>query len=257
MKPFSTLRNGRLRLDFKEIAVKQSRLVAAIAGHEASTSAFLSAVVTTPEFDPLTLTVSERNMAICHYIMHVTDDDPNFRVGKGRLFDYMAFDKTYADPPKETAQIAENIWRSVHLTGAFAESIERLQGAFEVGDGVHWQAGMMAAQLRNQDDPDSAPDNIDNWMGERMVLFLDMPESEYFSLLAFLESCNEKMMHLFSIVPNVFNGGFCCNPMAKEGEGSLLPPATFPPASALHQRTQALLRVTGDFGRAGGNNLPS
>jgi hypothetical protein len=193
---FPPLRTRRLTLQLRELSIGDSLALAAMPGHmeEASTTAFLRAAVDTSKSagsdDPANWTVQERILAVCHYLSATTEDGPNFSLGEGRYSDYLQGEadiQTLAQAV-EVGEVGGDTWAVRHLTGAMAESIERMAGEVEGLSGrLHWLFGAMAAQLVRvgEDVPDSTAEGIfEEHLLSRMRVLKGYPESDFARLMA-------------------------------------------------------------------------
>lgn len=230
--PISTLRAGRLVADFRELSIANSIKILGIPAHEAGISEFLKAIVTQSSVALDKLTVAERTMMTCHYIGHFSSENADFPVGENRLSDYIMFDSEYSDPSLSIT-LEGDTWSAQQLLGIHAEAIERLEGQFEVENRLHWQAGLIACQLRLDSDPEH-PD--DEWIIKRMQMLLDKPERFFYELLDFLLAATVEMAHLFKIWISPEGSGLSAYPPTEEGEAGIAP-ARFPSRLALHERT--------------------
>ena len=243
MIPFSQLRTGRLVVDLKEISITDSMRIAAYpeGSEEQSATQFLRAIFKQSDIDPLEMTVGERTYAVTFYLGHLSEDGADFRIGDGTVSDYIFYNKEYRKAPLIESEVAGDTWKAIHLTGKFSESIERLVGHLDIPIGLHWQAGLIAAQLRNQSDPEEiSATSLDDWMLDRMKVVLAYPDSDFHALYDFLETANNKLLHLFDFAPSLVDGGLIYYPSDNGGESKDLPPATFPCLSCLSERSKAL-----------------
>ena len=134
---FPVLRTRRLTVQLRELSIDESIAIAAMPVHleEAAYTAFLRYAVVMDDgknTDPACWTVQERMLAVCHYLASVLEDGPDFSIGPGHYSDYLS------DSPDISTPASSERLRSVilamdsggirHLTGAMAESIERLLG---------------------------------------------------------------------------------------------------------------------------------
>lgn len=256
MIPFSQLRTGRLIVDLKEIPIADSMRVAAIPADSAehATTMFLKAVIKSSTVDVRQMTVAERTYITVFYLGHTSPEGFDFTVSRDyetTLNDYICYegDETvleYKPEPDMSMTVAGETWRIRHLTGKYAETIERLDGHFDVPRVLHWQAGIMAAQLRNESDPDEISDeNLDDWMADRIKILLSYSDSDFHSMFDFVEKAQQEMRHLMDVSASLAQSGLVCYANEKEG-GSGLPPATFPALSCISERTKAIYRLSGE-----------
>lgn len=246
---FPILRIRSLELQLRELSVAQSIALAAMPPHleQAGATAFLRAATQSATgaagSDPLHWTVQQRTLAVAHYLSVVSDDGPDFAIGAARYSDYL---DAAADHPHEPrtphsgilGEVGGDTWSIRHLTGAMAESVERLIG--EVRDAhdvplpvrLHWTIGAMAAQLVRYGD-DAAPSvedgaALDAYLLLRMQTLAQYPESDFSQLLNLFFIGQEKLHHLLRI--GFGDEGIVVLPRenVKEAGGALLPPARFP-----------------------------
>lgn len=253
---FPVLRTRRLTVQLRELSIGESITVANMPAHlnEAGCTAFLRSVVKdSGEFsDPLHWTVQERMMAVCHYLASVSDDGPDFSVGNGRFSDYLDGSDHQAPLLPETIKIGDvggDTWHIRHLTGAMAESIERLTGEIAGITGrLHWLLGCMAAQLVRQSesalDPAEGEGAFDQYLAERMRVLSGYPESDFANLMHLYLVEREKLSHLFNI--HFADDGLVALP--KGGMASGLPPARFPAYSCISRFAQQLVRKSDEHG---------
>jgi hypothetical protein len=115
-----------------------------------------------------------------------------------------------------------------------AESIERLQGIIEgITPQTHWRFGAMAAQLviDGEELPEITSDGqFDEWLLQRMRVFMAFPGSDFEQLMAAYYSGFDKLHHLlaYDFDPD---GGILILP--RQGGASGIPPARFPISSCL------------------------
>lgn len=163
---FPPLRTRRLTVQLRELSIGDSLTLAAMPGHmeEASTTAFLRCAVDAAKVaveDPARWTVQERILAVCHYLSATTEDGPDFSLGEGHYSDYLQGEADIQTSVQavEVGEVGGDTWHVRHLTGAMAESIERMAGEIEGLSGrLHWLFGAMAAQLvrTGEEVPDAA-----------------------------------------------------------------------------------------------------
>lgn len=244
---FPVLRTRRLMVQLRELSIGESIAIAAMPTHlqEASCTAFLrhavvanTDVATTKNLnDPADWTVQERMMAVCHYLAAVSDDGPDFSVGDhGHYSDYLDGSSDAHAPaltePIKVGEVGGDAWYVQHLTGAMAESIERLVGEINgISGRLHWLMGGMAAQMvrKDEDAPDATDSTFDQFLIERMRVMASFPESDFASLLNEYMVGREKLYHLFRV--EFSDNGLVALP--KGGTASNLPSARFPVSSCL------------------------
>lgn len=254
---FPPLRMRRMTVQLREISIGESIAVASMPTHleQASSTAFLRyAVASTGDLqsDPAGWTVQERLMTICHYLAAVSDDGPDFSVGDdGHYSDYLDVDLGASIPALgETVPIGViggDAWHIGHLTGAMAESVERLSGEIQgISGKLHWMLGCMAAQLQRDDEtiPDANDGAFDQFLIERMRVFAGFPESDFSSLLGAYMSGRERLHHLFKV--EFSDNGLVAIP--RGGAASNLPSARFPVSSCLSQFTRHMVAKSHEYG---------
>ena len=233
MKHFPLLRTRRLTVQLKELTIGDGIRIAAMPSHleQAEMTAFLRAVtdsVTNGDHDPAEWTVQERMMAVCHYLAS-TSDSPDFDVGdSGHFSDYIDASKDCDScVPRFLTELGGDRWMIRPVNGRMVESIERLLGEVEGLTGrMHWIFGVMASSLlrEGEEDPKDMTDGaLDEWILERMKVFLAFPQSDFELLsVAFWEGFR-KLDHFFLI--DFADSGIVALPIK---EGADLPPARFP-----------------------------
>lgn len=237
---FPTLRTRRLTVQLRELSIGESIAIAAMPTHleEASCTAFLRRAVATAKGieDPAHWTIQERMLAVCHYLASVSEDGPDFALGDGRYSDYLdgAADISTAVISVDVGEVGDDAWKVRHLTGAMAESIERMAGEVEgVSGRLHWLLGGMAAQMvRTGESVPDATDGegaFDEFLIGRMRVMAGFPESDFADLMSRYMEGREKLHHLFKI--EFAQDGLVSMP--KGGAASDLPPARFPVRTCL------------------------
>lgn len=248
-----TLRTKRLTLQLRELSIGDSLAVLAIPEQleQATTTEFLKRAMQDVKgiADPANWTVQERAMATAHYMSSVADDGPDFSVGHGKYSDYLDASSDYKTDTVQAGELGGDVWLLRHLTGAMAESIERLQGEVTgISGRLHWMIGAMAAQMirdvdRNDGDPEHGA--IDEWMLTRMQTFVGYPESDFAAMVAMFQSARGKLKHLFHV--DFSDTGLIFLPKGGD-EAEMLPPARFPAYSCISEFTRGMV---GQFGRDG------
>ncbi len=251
---FPVLRMRRLTVQLRELSIGESIKIASMPVHleDASVTAMLRYAVESVKGkdiieDPAHWTAQERIMAVCHYLASISDGEPDFSIGKGRYSDYLdgGNDAGLMESDINIGEVGGDIWRIRHLTGAMAESIERLSGEVDgVSGKLHWLLGGMAAQLtmegENSPSPIDGEGNFDQFLVDRMKVMAGYPESDFNALLGLYFAGREKLHHLFHI--EFDNNGIVSLP--KGGAASNLPPARFPVSACLSRVVLNLVRVT-------------
>lgn len=255
---FPILRMRRLTVQLRELSIGESIKIASIPVHleEAAITAMLRCAVESVSGkdiieDPAHWTVQERIMVVCHYLASISDGEPDFTIGSGRYSDYLDGGKDAAvmESSIVVGDVGGDIWHIRHLTGAMAESIERLSGEVDsVAGKLHWLLGGMAAQLtiegENSPSPIDGEGKFDQFLVDRMKVMAGYPESDFNSLLGLYFDGREKLQHLFHI--EFSENGIVSLP--KGGEVSNLPPARFPVSTCLSRVVLNLVRVTHEPG---------
>jgi len=226
---FPVLRTKRLTIQLKELTISESIALAKIPPHleQVAVTQFLKySIESAGEHTDVTAwTVSERVLAVCHYLSCVVDDAPNFKVGEnGSYMDYLNGEKDIktTDTLIDLGDLGGDFWQIRHLTGWAAETIERLDGELNGITGrLHWLLGSMAAQLVRKGE--ECPTNFDeDWLLARMNVMANLSESDFITLSFMHQTGIEKLTHLFSI--DFDDAGVLVLPADKEAD---LPPARF------------------------------
>lgn len=242
---FPLLRTRRLTVQLRELSISESVAVAGMPAHfsEAECTAFLRAAVQTAQGidDPAGWTVQERMLAVAHYLAATAEDGPDFALGEGHYSDYLdgANDIQTQTHQVEVGEVGGDAWSIRHLTGAMAESIERMAGEVLDASGnplsgrLHWILGAMAAQMVRSGESvpgaDLAEGAFDEFLVARMKIMSAFPESDFSALMALYFAGREKLHHLFKI--EFSKDGIVAMP--KGGAAVNLPPARFPVRSCL------------------------
>lgn len=253
---FPALHTKRLTLQLQEISIGQSINLAAMPDHlhESTCTGFLRSAIKSVKGieDPAKWTVQERNMAVAHYLASVSEDGPDFSLGRGKYSDYLDASADNFIDEFEVGSFAGDEWVVRHLTGAMAESIERLSGEFELTGRLHWLLGGMAAQLvrKGEEIPEFPSDALyDEWLLNRMRIFSNFPESEFELLMGAYFVGLDALHHLFAI--NFNDRGIVVMP--RRGTDGGLPPATFPASAYL---SRAALDLAGKHDQSSGQSEP-
>lgn len=237
---FPPLRTRRLTVQLRELSIGESIAIAAMPAHleEASCTAFLRRAVESAKGieDPAHWTAQERMLAVCHYLASISEDGPDFSLGDGRYSDYLdgGADISIAVQRVDVGEVGGDAWHVRHLTGAMAESIERMAGEVEgISGRLHWLLGGMAAQMvrvgESVPDATDGEGAFDEFLVGRMRVMAGFPESDFAVLMALYAAGREKLHHLFKI--EFAADGLVAMP--KGGAGGDLPPARFPVRSCL------------------------
>lgn len=259
-EPFVT---SRLQVKMREIAIGDAMAILLMPEDkpQACTTAFLRAVMVDggPVPDPLLWTLQERTLAVCHYLMAINPEQPNFAVGKGVLTDYAQFDQDVPqgtmEHPVELGELEGDHWSLQHLQGYMLESIERLQRAQAIavpGDSarLHWMFASLGAQLvrAGEEVPAwSKPGQYDDWLAERTKRLLSLPESAMAQLFAMVIQGRESLHHFFDYTfseatpANANVGGPVFLPFGEKEAAAQLHPATFLPIRAVSNLAYSIL----------------
>lgn len=253
---FPPLRTRRLTVQLRELSIGDSLALAAMPGHmeEANTTAFLRYAIDTSKIateDPARWTVQERILAVCHYLAAMAEDGPDFSLGESRYSDYLQGEADIQTSVEavEVGEVGGDVWNVRHLTGAMAESIERMEGEIKGFSGrLHWLFGAMAAQLvrTGEDVPDAADGEgaFDEFMVSRMMVLRGYPESDFARLMALYFEGREKLHHFFRL--EFTDEGIVVMP--KGGAAGNLPPARFPVRACLSKFACELVGKSDDAG---------
>lgn len=257
MKHFPVLRTRRLGIQLKELSIGDSIALAGMPEHleQAGVTAFLryavSDVLNGPK-DPAGWTVQERALAVAHYLASVLEDGPDFSLSEvSKYSDYLdsAIDISLSSTAVEIGEVGGDVWSIQHLTGAMAESIERVFGEIEgITPKTHWLIGAMSAQLLRKSEELPEPSDgghYDEWLVNRMRVLIGFPTGEFELLLFSYYAGLEKLHHLFAY-GFADEGGIIILP--REG-GAGLPPARFPVRSAISTIAETMAGKHDRFGR--------
>ncbi|SEN72847.1 hypothetical protein [Nitrosomonas marina] len=233
------LRLRRMTLQMRELTIGESIAIASSPPHleEALCTTFLNStkagVQSTIEGmdNPQNWTVQERIMAVCHYLSVTSDTGPDFQLeGGAHLTDYLDASKDAAlkDESISLGELHQDKWHIRHLTGAMAESIERLIGQIDGIDGrLHWILGGMACQLfcdsetkselGAMPDPVQHANDFDAFILEKIKIITAYPESVFEQLMFMYMEGRGRMHHLF--ITDFSHEGIVVLSVPKEGEG--------------------------------------
>lgn len=254
---FPVLRMRRLTVQLRELSIGESISIAAIPTHldEVSCTKFLRCAVESVKdstiTDPANWTVQERIMAVCHYLAAVSEDGPDFSIGEGHYSDYLdgENDSAVLQEYFEVGEVGGDAWSVRHLTGAMAESIERISGEIEgVSGRLHWLLGGMAAQMVRKDEDILSPADgegaYDEFLINRIRIFSGYPEGDFIALMSEYAVGCEKLHHLFRI--ELSHNGIISLP--KGGAANNLPPARFPVRACLSRVAHGLVGESNEHG---------
>ena len=251
---FPVLRTRRLTAQLRELSIGEALEIAAVPAHmeEAACTAFLRRAVASASGveDPAHWTVQERMLAVCHYLASSSDEGPDFSVGDGRYQDYLDAAVDTPAGPVEVGSVGGDEWTVRHLTGAMAESIERIDGEVEgVSGRLHWLLGAMAAQMlrvgEESPDPAGSGSEFDEYLRDRMLVMRSYPESDFAGLAVLHAKGRAELHHLFGVEFAV-DGGLVAMP--REGAAAGLPPARFPVHSCLTEMARELVGKSAEPG---------
>ena len=169
---------------------------------------------------------------------------PDFSLGDGRYSDYLdgASDIPTAVASVEIGEVGGDVWHIRHLTGAMAESIERMTGEVEgISGRLHWLLGGMACQMvragESVQDASDGEGAFDEFLVGRMRVMSAFPESDFAALMTKYMIGRDKLHHLFRI--EFTSDGIVAMP--KGGAASNLPPARFPAHTCLSGMARELV----------------
>lgn len=241
------LRTRRITAKLRELTIGDSIALASMPAHmeEAACTDFLRKIIDTVTGiqDPAQWTVQERAFATCHYLASTLPDGPDFSLGQGKYSDYLRgeTDGCAAIELAPVGSLGGDEWNVRQLTGAMAESIERMEGEINgLAGRLHWLMSGMALQMVRpgeviQDEVDS-DGAMDDYLRNRVAVFAAFPESDFAILMQMYLAGREKLSHLFSMEFSA--DGMVC--IAKGGEDSGLPPARFPVDACLSRMAREL-----------------
>lgn len=240
---FQPLRTRRVAVCINELSLDQAISMCKLPAdrHEGAISQFLrfcasAAEKPRPEYvtDPRMWTVSERLRLVVQYLMGVSDDGPDFSVGRARLTDYIDFTVEANDLVVEGIEVGGAPMQMRPLLGIQAEALETL--CTGRGD---WMIGCIAAQIvpqgespRWEEMPDVA---VLAWHKARMAAVRELPESDFERLMSEFMVGQEKLRQFFHL--GVGDDGIVCMP---NEPGDEVPPGRFRPSSCTSQSTRLL-----------------
>lgn len=240
------LRTRRMAVRLRELTLGESIAVCKLPAerHELTTTEFLRFVADAAEApqeryitDPRLWSVEERALLVCHYLSQVTDDGPDFSVGRdSRLTDYVVFD---ADLAQDYIELDVGACKSMTMRpmiGLQAEILER-----SCANRGEWLIGAMACQLlpTNELAPDWAEmSDIQTleWVKDKSEAIRSLPESEFEALLVAYSEGARKLHHFF--VVSFDDEGIVFEPNA--GEAGHKNPARFLAVSCLSSAARRL-----------------
>ena len=243
------LRTSRFSVQLKPLTIGQSLKIAKMppAMEQAETTAFLRDAVEEAEgiTDPAQWTVEERMFVVCHYLAATSGGAPDFEVGEGHYTDYLDLTMDHAETSLSLGEACGDKWSVRPLLGQYADSLERLAGTVRDAEGTpisgraHWLIGAMAAMLVRDGEKtlsaDAVDGAVDEWLGERIQVFLNFPEPDFAALIALWAEGRRKMTHLFAI--EFTENGIVAMPK----EGADLPPCRFPVDACISDLAKAMV----------------
>jgi hypothetical protein len=248
MIKFLTLRTSRLTAELGELSIATAVQLAKIPAdqHEQATTFLLShsVKVLDGEADVRLWTVQERLLAVAYYLA-ATLDEPNFAIGdEGAFLDYLAGEVDAVAAPVSVGEVEGDAFMLRHLSGAMAESIERLHGELDgISGRFHWLLGCLAAQLYPAANPPAETGHdgaLDEVIRQRMQVFAAYPDSVFAQLLAVFYQGQQQLQHLFAV--DVDESGLVVLPKPTGGAESSLFPARFPAVECLSELAWAMAR---------------
>lgn len=188
MLTFAPTRTRRLCVNLKELTLGQAITVAKLPPerHELTITEmlrFVAADATKPretyETNPLLWTVEERTLLIVSYLAQVSQDGPDFPVGKLRLSSFVDLGADSTKNETDLGQVAGKARVMRPLLGAHAQALE--VACTTRGE---WIMGAIACQVFAKEEP--VPDwaevpegELHEWIEARIQLLRDMPESVF------------------------------------------------------------------------------
>lgn len=247
------LRTNRFTLELKELTFGQAIELASVNPErmESVTTRLLRHAVKSVkgiDEDPLNWTVQERIIAISWYMSYTRIDGSNFPAGNGFYHDYLDLNLnlSHSFTRVELGEHGGDKWYIQHLTGAMAESIERLTTSFDHDGYLHWLIGGMAAQLVTESEKPVKFDleqDLDDWLEKRINTFKAYPDSDFETLMLAYRMNKSRLDHLISVDFDRY--GICVLPAQADGEQggeSGLIPTRFRPSSCLSQSARDLAK---------------
>jgi len=248
------LRTNRFTIELKELTFNQAIELAGIDATklESTTTQLLRHAIKSVkgvDDDPINWTAQERITAVSWYMSYTRLDGPNFPASNNSFYhDYLDFELNLS-PDFTRVELGEHggdKWFIQHLTGAMAESIERLTTSFSHDGYLHWLVGGMAAQLIAENEKPVKFDleqDLDNWLENRINTFLAYPDSDFETLMLAYRIHRPKLDHMVSIDFDQY--GICVLPAKTSDEqgGELdLMPTRFRPHSCLSKSARELAK---------------
>lgn len=226
---FPLLQTQRLTVQLQELTFKQALELAAmpVNQYEASITKFLEFAVKSVVGveNSLDWTVQERILSLTHYLSCTNEEEnADFSLDDGSYYDYLDIGKTAIGfEPVAIGNIGDDEWFITHLTGEFAQAIERTESMLLKGC-QHWLIGTMASCLRLDNEVLQFENNaeLDQWLLNRMETFINYPDLDFDRLYTTYRYYWQDFEHIFSIEFN--DNGIVVLPRETEGN---LPPARF------------------------------
>jgi hypothetical protein len=154
--------------------------------------------------DPLLWSVNERMNVVVFYLAAMVDDGPDFKLGKGRLHDYLLAESDYVASVPFDHNGEPHLCTPLH--GYQAEAIETM-----VETGVlpktyfGWQLGVMSACIRGVDETPIEyvdPVSYSKALLERINALKKCPETEFVQLFDAYSNASLQLQHFVHAVFN-------------------------------------------------------
>ena len=245
---FPHLRTRRLAVRLRELTLGEAIAVCKLPAerHELTTTEFLRFVASEAEApqeryltDPRLWSVEERTLLVCHYLAQVSDDGPDFTVGRaGKLSDYVVFDSDLTQDRIDLGIVAGKPMAMRPLLGLQAEILERA-----CADRGEWLMGAIACQVLPTDEPephwaDMSDIQALEWVKAKSDAIRELPESDFEAMLLAYSAGARKLHHFFAM--SFDDEGIVCESNAEEAGNQT--PARFLAVSCL---SGAALRLFG------------
>lgn len=259
MKSIQAVHSLRVSVQLRELTIGQVQELCAIPYRysQRTITAFLNAIceqIPRPAgheavTDPLLWSVNERMNVTIFYLAAVLDDGPDFKLGEGRLHDYLLAGADYVDGVEFDHLGEPHICTPLH--GYQAEAIESLveTGALPKTF-FSWQLGVMSACIRGVDEAPIEyidPASYGKALMARIELLRTVSESEFVQLFDAYSVASQKLQHF---VHAVFNAhGVLAAQVTEPGtlfndaEVLVLGPARFHPRSGISRGACELLEA--------------
>lgn len=201
---FPTLRTKRVAVRLRETTLAESIAVCRLPADrpEATTSEFLrfagaEAQAPAPGYvtDPRLWTVEERARLVCHYLSQVSETDPDFPVGEGKLSDYLRYDSDLTVSEVQLGEVAGKQRVLRPLLGVHAEVLERMcKGR---GDWLHAMIACMVHEGPAPEYTQLTDLQLFEWCNGRLDALRKLPESEYEEVYAAWIRGRREIEHFF------------------------------------------------------------